>query len=66
MDKRFIGSPQKGDLSDLHTAITCGNDVIEIGGYSYDYPAPEFASAALPALILVLAPALAFLAARKD
>ena len=65
VDKRFIGSPQKGDLSDLHTAITCGNDVIEIGGYSYDYPAPEFASAAIPALILVLSPAAAFLAAKR-
>ena len=65
VDKRFIGSPAKGDISDLHTTITCGNDIIEIGGYSYDFPAPEYASAAVPALILILAPAAAYLAARK-
>jgi len=65
VNKNLIGMPARGYMSDLHTAITCGNDVIELGGYSYDYPAPEFASLAIPALILLLAPALAYLASRK-
>jgi hypothetical protein len=65
VDKRSIGLPPKGEMGDLHTAITCGNDVIEIGHYSYDYPAPEFQSAAAAFLVLAVAPLAAYLAARK-
>lgn len=62
--KRYLGSPALGENGNLHTALTCGNDVIEIGEYTYDYPAPEFTSAIIPLLILIAAPLTAYVKAR--
>ncbi len=61
--KYMIGMPAKGDISEIHTTITCGNDVIELKPVSWDFPAPEFPSAAVPFMALI--PALAYAASRR-
>jgi hypothetical protein len=64
--KIYIGAPAKGDLGNLHTTITCGNDEIEIGDYTYDFPAPEFSSIGVPLVVLLIAPTLAFIVSRRE
>jgi len=50
--KATIGFPSSKTLSKLHTTLTCGNDVIEINEYEWDYDVPEF-SVIAAAIVLV-------------
>jgi hypothetical protein len=40
--KNVIGIPHKGDTSDLHVTLTCGNDVVQLNDFEWDYDVPEF------------------------
>jgi hypothetical protein len=64
INKAYIGLPEKGTDSAIHSALTCGNDEIDLN-VGWDYNAPEFASMAVVGLIVVSAPALAYLLVRK-
>ncbi|MFH0860158.1 MAG: hypothetical protein V1921_03060 [Candidatus Altiarchaeota archaeon] len=59
--KNLIGSPVQGDIGDLHSTVTCGNDVIEIDHYSFDFPVPEFFSVLVPLMILLTVPTILYL-----
>ena len=63
--KWMIGMPAKGTLADVHTTITCGNDVIEIAPFRWNFEAPEFPGSAAVILILALAPAAAWVGSKK-
>ncbi len=65
VNKNAIGSPNQDDTSEMHVSMSCGNDVIEIE-QTWDYEAPEFMSFALPAIILLLTPGLAYYLSRKE
>ena len=62
--KLWIGLPEKDQVSKLHLTQNCGNDVINLI-VDWDYSLPEFVSVGVPLLVLVLAPALAFVLVRR-
>jgi hypothetical protein len=63
--KWMIGMPAKGSLGDIHVTITCGNDVVEIRPFKWNFDAPEFPGSVAAILILVFAPAAGWIATRK-
>ena len=63
--KSYIGNPTKGQLGDFHVAMSCGNDVIELNSYQWDYPAPEFPMQAIPAVIFAISPLFGYIIARR-
>lgn len=50
--KSAIGNPTKGQLSNIHITIGCGNDVIELTPASFNTQIPEFPSIAAPLLTI--------------
>ncbi|MBN2566851.1 LPXTG cell wall anchor domain-containing protein [Candidatus Woesearchaeota archaeon] len=40
-NKGLLGTPQFQDISDWHITQTCGNDILELNGFDWDY-LPEF------------------------
>ena len=65
--KAYIGLPEQGETNRLHITQNCGNDDIDLE-ITWDYQLPEFISAAVPFLVLLLVPAAAyaFVTRRKD
>lgn len=63
--KTAIGQPQQGSMSNLHATISCGNDIIELEEYSWDFSVPEFVSGSVAFLIVLLTPGFAYLMSKK-
>jgi len=61
--KSMIGLPE-GESGPVHFTQSCGNDDIHLW-ITWDYALPEFVSAGVPLLILVLAPGLSYVFVRK-
>jgi len=62
--KALLGMPATGLSNPIHLTQICGNDDIELT-IDWDHALPEFVSAGVPLLILVLAPAAAFAYVKK-
>ncbi|MBD3202761.1 hypothetical protein GF327_00570 [Candidatus Woesearchaeota archaeon] len=62
VDRTFIGNPRASELSELHTTLTCGNDLVEINDFEWDYDVPEFSTIGA---VLVLAAAVIYIKRRR-
>jgi hypothetical protein len=51
--KNAIGNPTKGQLSNIHITIGCGNDVIELRPVTFNTEIPEFPQIAIPTLSII-------------
>lgn len=63
--KTALGEPVYGQISNLHATITCGNDVIELLSYTWDFPLPEFVSGLVAFLIVLVTPSFGYLLSKK-
>ncbi len=63
--KTALGTPTYHQISNLHATITCGNDVIELIEYKWDFSVPEFVSGFVAFLIVLVTPGFAYLISRK-
>ena len=59
--KLYLGLPEMGNISDLHMTQSCGNDLIEINDFDWDWPAPEFVMGGVAVAVLLITPAFAYL-----
>ncbi len=63
--KYMIGMPAKDSMSDIHTTITCGNDVIDLKPVKWHFNAPEFPGVLSVLAIMAIAPCAAYLAKKE-
>ncbi|MBN2013896.1 MAG: hypothetical protein JW778_01830 [Candidatus Altiarchaeota archaeon] len=62
--KTALGEPIYGQISDLHITMTCGNDIIELLEYTWNFQVPE--SAVAVALVSLLIPGLIYVARKRE
>ncbi|MCK4491071.1 MAG: hypothetical protein KAU03_00500 [Candidatus Altiarchaeales archaeon] len=63
--KTALGEPLYHQISNLHATITCGNDIIELLEYKWDFSVPEFVSGFVAFLIVLVTPGFAYLISKK-
>lgn len=61
--KTALGEPVYGEISRLHVSLTCGNDIIELLEYSWNFQVPE--SAVVVGLVSLLVPGLIYVARKR-